>query len=461
MILIKQSKTNTYLFESMPIPNAVAKLSIPMVISSLVTVIYNLADTYFVGMLNNPIQNAAVTLVYPVMLAFNTVNNLFGVGTSSMMSRKLGAGEYDKVKTSSSFGFWGAIMCSTFLALICTVFKNPLLHLLGADTETITATSNYMFWTVNCGAVPAILNVVMAYMVRSEGAALHASIGTMSGCILNIILDPLFILPEFLNMGAAGAGLATFLSNCVACLYFFSLNIIKKNHTYVCFKISQLKYVTKDISLGILAVGIPASIQNFLNVTGTTILNNFTAFYGASAVAAMGISHKLFMIPSQIALGFSQGVMPLVSYNFASGNRNRMKNAITFAFKIMVPIMLTITLGYYAGSKQLIQLFIRNEEIISYGTIFLRRMCIGMIFLTTDFMVIGVFQSLGLGKNALIFAILRKIILEIPLLFILNHFQPLYGLASAQSITEMVLATVAVIMLLKIFKQNQNVSRET
>ena len=445
----------------MPIPSAVAKLSIPMVISSLVTVIYNLADTYFVGMLNNPIQNAAVTLVYPVMLAFNTVNNLFGVGTSSMMSRKLGAGEHEKVRTASSFGFWGAIICSSLLALICTLFKTPLLHLLGANKDTIKATSDYMFWTVNCGAVPAILNVVVGCMVRSEGAAFHASIGTMSGCILNIILDPIFILPGFLNMGAAGAGLATFISNCIACLYFFILNYIKRNHTYVCFKFTKLKQLTKDVSFGILAVGIPASIQNFLNVTGTTILNNFTASYGASAVAAMGISHKLFMIPSQIALGFSQGVMPLVSYNYASGNRSRMKESIIFAFKIMVPIMLTVTFGYYIGSEQLIRLFIENLEIVSYGTVFLRRMCIGMIFLTTDFMVIGVFQALGLGKNALIFAILRKIVLEIPLLFILNHISPLYGLASAQSIAEIVLASIAIIMLLKIFKQSKDVSRET
>lgn len=449
----------TDLFERVPIPTAVAKLSIPMVISSLVTVVYNLADTFFVGMLNNPIQNAAVTLIYPVMLAFNAVNNLFGVGTSSMMSRKLGAGEHEKVKISSAFGFWGAILCSSMLSLLCTIFKTPLLSLLGSDPTTIKAASDYMFWTVNCGAIPAILNVVMAYMVRSEGAALHASIGTMSGCILNIILDPIFILPQFLNMGAAGAGLATFISNCFACTYFFFLYRIKKGKTFLCFNILKLKHLTKEIVTGILGVGIPASIQNLLNVTGSTILNNFTASYGASAVAAMGISHKLFMIPSQVALGFSQGVMPLVSYNYASGNRKRMKNAITFAFKIMVPVMLLITFFYYIESEHLIRLFIDNKEIVSYGSVFLRRMSIGMVFLTTDFMVVGVFQALGLGKNALIFAILRKIVLEIPLLFILNHFIPLYGLASAQSIAEMILATIAIIMLLRIFKQN--VSRET
>ena len=209
-----ETNAKSYLFESMPIPKAIASLAIPTVISSLVTVVYNLADTYFVSMLNDPIQNAAVTLVYPVMLAFNAVNNLFGVGTSSMMSRKLGAGEHENVRISSAFGFWGAVICSALLAMFCTIFKPSLLGILGADADTIKATSDYMFWTVNCGAIPAILNVVMAYMVRSEGASMHASIGTMSGCILNIILDPIFILPQFLNMGAAGAGLATFLSNC-------------------------------------------------------------------------------------------------------------------------------------------------------------------------------------------------------------------------------------------------------
>jgi len=449
-----QENTRTYLFESMPIPKAVAQLSIPMVISSLVTVVYNLADTFFVGMLNDPVQNAAVTLVYPVMLAFNAVNNLFGVGTSSMMSRSLGSGDHEKVRISSAFGFYGAVFSGVLFALLCTLLKNPLLNLLGADASTVGATADYMFWTVNCGAVPAILNVVMAYMVRSEGAAAHASIGTMSGCILNIILDPFFILPQFLGMGAAGAGLATFISNCVACLYFFVMTVLKRNKTFVCLNPAKLKHINKDIVLGILGVGVPASIQNLLNVTGSTILNNFTAGYGAAAVAAMGVSHKLNMVPMQIALGFSQGIMPLVSYNYASGNRQRMKKGITFAMSVMVPVMLAVTLGYWFGAESLIKLFMDNGEIVAYGSRFLKGMCLGMVFLTTDFLVVGVFQALGMGKMALLFAILRKVVLEIPLLFLLNWLFPLYGLAYAQCCAEMVLATVAVIMLLRIFKQS-------
>ena len=198
--------SKTQLFEEMPVPRAVVKLAVPTTISCLVMVLYNLADTYFVGMLNNPIQNAAVTLAAPVLLAFNAVNNLFGVGSSSMMSRALGKKDEETVYRSSAFGFYSALFSGILFALACTVFKGPLLALLGTDGENLADTAAYLFWTVSCGAAPAILNVVMGYLVRAEGSALHASIGTMSGCILNIILDPVFILPWGLNMGAAGAG---------------------------------------------------------------------------------------------------------------------------------------------------------------------------------------------------------------------------------------------------------------
>ena len=454
-----QENEKTFLFEAMPIPRAVAELSIPMVVASLVMVIYNLADTFFVGMLNDPVQNAAVTLVYPVMLAFNAVNNLFGIGTSSMMSRSLGRGDYEMVRSSSAFGFYGAVFSGLLFTLLCTLFRNPLLALLGADEITWEATAGYMLWTVNCGAIPAILNVAQGQMVRSEGASVHASIGTMSGCILNIILDPIFILPWGLNMGAAGAGLATFLSNCVACGYFFVLARVKKGKTFISLDIRRLKTMSKEVVTGILGVGVPAAIQNLLNVTGTTILNNFTAVYGASAVAAMGVAQKINMLPLQVCLGFSQGIMPLVSYNYASGDRKRMKNAIVFSMGLILPIMLAVTVGCWFGAPSLIQMFMDNADIIAYGSAFLRGLCLGMVFLCTDFMAVGVFSALGLGRHALVFAILRKVVLEIPLLFLLNALFPLYGLAYAQFVTEVVLAAAAIIMLMRIFRQGEKVQR--
>lgn len=442
------------LFEKMPIPRAIAKLAIPTILSSLVMVIYNLADTYFVGMLNDPIQNAAVTLAYPVLLAFNAVNNLFGVGTSSMMSRALGRKDYETVRRSSAFGFYCSLLCGLLFSFMCTVSKTPLLTLLGADKATWAATDSYMLWTVTCGAAPSILNVVMAYLVRSEGSSLHASIGTMSGCFLNMILDPIFILPWGFNMGAAGAGLATFLSNCFACGYFFVFLYVKRRTTFVCVDPRKIGF-ERAIVMGICAVGVPASIQNLLNVTGTTILNNFTSGYGADAVASMGIAQKINMVPFQIALGFSQGIMPLVSYTYASGNHRRMKDTILFAIRLMLPAMVAVSVGYYIGAGNLIRLFMDNETIVAYGTRFLRGFCLGQPLIYMDFLAVGVFQALGLGKNAFLFAIMRKIILEIPALFILNYFFPLYGLAYAQPLAELGLAIAAVVMLRGIFKRSQ------
>ena len=350
-------------------------------------------------MLNNPVENAAVTLVYPVTLAFNAVNNLFGVGVSSAMSRHLGRKAYDQVRVCSAFGFYGAMIRGLLFSALCILFRLPLLTLLGTDAQTLDATAGYLHWTVCCGALPAILNVVQSYMVRSEGSTLHASIGTMSGCLLNIVLDPIFILPWGLNMGAAGAGLATFLSNYVACLYFVVLARIKKGKTFVSMDLRLLPKLTAEQIRDILGVGIPTSIQNLLNVTGTTLLNNFTAPFGAAAIAAMGISQKLYMIPMQVSLGFSQGIMPLVSYNYASGNRQRMKQTILFALRIIVCSMLFLTVVYVLSAPAMIRAFMDSEEIIAYGSRFLRVMSLGFVFLCTDFLAVGVFQALGHGPQ--------------------------------------------------------------
>lgn len=428
------------------------QLAIPTVISSLVMVIYNLADTYFVGMLNDPIQNAAVTLAAPVLLAFNAINNLFGVGSSSMMSRALGSKDMDTVYKSSAFGFYCALFSGLLFSVLYTVFSAPLLVVLGANAETAQATGGYLLWTVSFGAAPAILNVVMAYLVRAEGASLHASIGTMSGCLLNILLDPIFVLPWGLNLGAAGAGCATFISNCVACLYFFVLLFVRRGRTYVCINPRQFR-PTMRIVRGVCGVGIPASIQNLLNVTGMTVLNNFAASFGSDAVAAMGIAQKINTVPFQVALGISQGIMPLISYNYASGNTRRMKKTFFFTARISLSFLFLVMIAYLVFAGDLVRMFMDNEQIVAYGTSFLRGMCLAMPFLCMDFLAVGVFQACGLGKEAFIFAVLRKIVLEIPALFILNWIFPLYGLAYAQLVAEIILAAAAIIVLARLFRR--------
>lgn len=207
----------------------------------------------------------------------------------------------------------------------------------------------------------------------------------------------------------------------------------------------------------ICAVGVPAAIQNLLNVTGMTVLNNFTAVYGSTAVAAMGITQKISMIPMYITMGISQGLMPLVGYNYASGNRERMKKAITFTAKLSIVFIVLMSIGYYAGAERLVGLFMKNAEVIAYGGRFLCGMCIGLVFLSIDFLAVGVFQACGMGTSSLVFAILRKIVLEIPALFILNRLWPLYGLAYAQTCAEFVLAIAAAVLLRKMFREGNTV----
>ena len=442
----------TYLFEEAPLGRAVMTLAIPTVISSLVTVLYNLADTYFVSMLNDSVQNSAVTLAAPVMLAFNAVNNLFGVGSSSLMSRSLGCRDYDTVAKSSAFGFYCSLICGLLFSLLCFTFRTPLLYLLGADADTFEATNQYMFWTVCLGAAPTILNVVMAYLVRSEGSAMHASIGTMTGCLLNIVLDPIFIMPWGLGMGAAGAGLATFISNCVACGYFFVLLAVKRGRTYVCINPGKLSFEGRIVR-SVCGVGIPAAIQNLLNVTGMTILNNFTSNYGANAIAAMGICQKLAQVPMYASMGFSQGVMPLVSYNYSSGNIKRMRGGVRIALIVCLAIMSVVTVLYVAFPAFFVRLFMHDEAVVGYGSRFLVGLSLAQPFMCVDFMAVAVFQAVGLGRNSLIFAIMRKIVLEIPAIIVLNMLFPLYGLAYAQLVAEVVLAVAAVVVLTRLFRR--------
>ena len=440
------------LFESYPIPKAVATLAIPTIAASIVMVIYNLADTFFVGLLNDPVSTSAVSLAAPVVLAFNAVTNLFGTGTSSMMSRALGVKDYQTVKKTSVFGIYSGILCGLLFSVCATFFKDGLLVLLGSDATNAIETSKYLFWTVTCGAIPSILNIIMGNVFRAEGTALHASIGIMSGCILNIILDPIFIMPWGLNMGASGAGCATFISNTVACLYFIVILIIKKDKTYVSVD-PRLCIPTKEIAANVFGVGIPASIQNLLNVVGSTILNNLAAGYGNEAVSAIGITHKIALVPLYFSMGGGQGIMPLVGYNYASGNKKRMRETIMFSIKVFILAMFGAGLLFYIFSGQLVNIFMKNETIVTYGSGFLKGFALAIPFLSFDFMAVAIFQVCGKGKLSLIFAIARKVVLEIPAMLILNKVFGMYGMAYGQLVAEFTLAIISIFVLQKLIKE--------
>ncbi len=442
----------TDLFERDSVPRAVVKLSVPMVISSLVALVYSLADTYFVGMLNDPVQTAAVTLAATVLLAFNAVNNLFGVGSSSMMSRALGHKDMKTVRQSSAFGFYGTLACGFLYSLVCGIGMEPLLRILGADATTAQATRDYLFWTVLLGAAPSMLNVVMAYLIRSEGATLHASVGTMSGCLLNIVLDPLFILPGGLNMGAAGAALATLISNCAATLYFFGYLFFKRRTTCVCISFRELT-LRREIVGGVCAVGVPAAIQNLLNVVSHMLFNNLAAPFGAQALAGMGSASTISRIPWYIANGISQGVTPLIGYTYAAGLNKRMKQALGFATLISEILLVVLAALGCLFSRQITGLFMDDAQTVAYGSSFLYGMVSSIPFLIADFMAVAVFQALGKGRLSLNMALLRKLVLEIPVMFLLNLLWPLYGLSLAQLCAEIGMSVIGAAMLLRLLRQ--------
>lgn len=442
----------TILFERESVPRAVFKLSVPMIISNLVALVYSLADTYFVGMLDDPVQTAAVTLAATVLLAFNAVTNLFGVGSSSMMSRALGHGDMKTVRQSSAFGFYGTLVCGILYSLCCALLMQPLLRLLGADATTAAATRSYLFWTVVLGAAPSMLNMVMAYLIRAEGATLHASIGAMSGCLLNILLDPLFILPGGLNMGAAGAALATLLSNCAATVYFLAYLFFNRRSTCVCISPRELT-LRREIVGGVCAVGVPAAIQNLLNVVSHTLFNNLAAPHGAQALAAMGIAGKISMVPWYVATGISQGVAPLIGYTYAAGMHKRMKQALRFSITVAEILLVLMAAFSCLFSRQITGLFMNDAQTVAYGSSFLYGMAASVPFLMLDFMGVAAFQALGKGKLSLNMALLRKLVLEIPVMFLLNFLWPLYGLSLAQLCAEVCMSAVSMALLLQLLRQ--------
>lgn len=449
---MSSKKSKLYLFEKESIPRAVAALSVPTVCASMVTVLYSLADTFFVGLLNDPVQTAAVSLAAPVLLAFNAINNLFGVGASSMMSRALGASDMKTLKQSSAFGFYGALFSSLLFSVLCLVGIHGLLGMLGAYGETVAPTGRYLLWTVIIGAPLAILNVVMAYLVRAEGATLNAAIGTMSGCLLNIVLDPVFIL--VFHMGAEGAALATMISNGVAVLYFLLYVVIKKDSTYVCLSIKEFT-VRKDISFGVFYVGVPACIQNLLNVVGQITANNLVAGFGTEAIAAMGIGLKVAMVPMYAAQGISQGVMPLVGFNYSARNVPRMRHAIVFTAKVTCLILFSVMLLLELWPGAIMHMFIDNARTVEIGSVLLRGLSLAVPFLSMDFLAVGVFQAVGKGNLALLMAILRKCVFEIPFMVLFNKIWPLYGLGFSQFGAEFLMSVIGTVLLMRFLKKEE------
>lgn len=421
------------IFENMPVKKAVIKLAVPTVIGQLVVLAYNLADTWFVGQTKDSVQVAAVTVSFSVFIMLNAIANLFGIGGGSLISRLLGHHEYERAGKVASFVLWGgAIFALTYSALVFA-FRSSILSVLGADTEVFPFARQYLFWTVVVGGVPTVLSLVLANIVRAEGKASTASIGTAVGGILNIILDPIFIFT--MNMKVEGAALATCISNAVSMVYFFAYLLRKRGTDMV--PITALPGKLDRRMIGeVFAIGIPSSMQTILSALSNSVMVRFVANYATSAVAGFGVAQHLETASMQVIQGISTGVLPLIAYSYAAGKQERMKQTVRFSGMLAFLIAVIFLASYEIFAPFIVKVFIPDSETIAFGAAFVRLRSVAVLFMAFTFILVAVFQGTGAAKEAFILSLMRKGVIDIPLMFLMDHVFPLYGLMLVQPIVE-------------------------
>lgn len=434
---------NTELFERMPISKAVITLVIPTIISQIITVVYNMADTFFIGQMNDPNQVAAATLVMPPFLMLTGIANIFGIGGSSLISRSLGAGDKEKAKKCASFSIWTSIAVALIYGILIYLLRPVIFPFLGADANTYGYCTDYVLWTLGIGSVPTVLNACLAHLVRAEGYSKEASLGVALGGILNIILDPILMFP--LKMGLIGAAVATMLSNVIATVYFVLLLHKNKEHTVIKFPIKN--YSCQDgIPKEILLVGFPSFVMIVMSIISNTVLNKLVVSYSNQAIAGMGIAKKIDMLAFAIANGMTQGVLPLIGYNYASKNRSRLHLAIKTSFIYSVSVAVVGAIFLFLCAVPVVRFFINDAETIAYGQHFLKIICTTTPAIAVTMMVISIFQATGQKTKPMILSLLRKGGLDVPFMFIMNSIAGANGIPWATPIADLLSMFLALVL---------------
>ena len=440
-------------FQGLSAPRAIAKFAVPTVLSQLVTLLYNLADTFFVGQTNDPSQVAALTLSFPLFMSLTMVGNLFGIGANSFISRSLGQGDRDQAARASTFAFYGALAGVTLIIAVLSVFMTPILTVIGAVTpEAFAATKDYLTWTVLYGGLPTVAALMAGHLIRSEGNTKQASIGMALGGFLNIGLDAIFV--STMGLGAKGAAIATFLSNIVAFLYL--LGVIRKNQNSVLVLDIRKLSIDPWIARQVILVGLPAAAIIILGSSANIVLTHFMSEYGDVSIAAFGIVQKIGTVAIQITVGLTQGIMPLLGYCYGSRNMDRFREISRLSFLILACYagLCLIVVEVFANS--LITIFIQEPATVEKGIRFLRIwfLCAPGMCFTNLFS--SIFQSMGNWVQSLLLSVIRQAALLFPLLIILNTLMGEIGLVCAQPGSDTVALIVGIVfyrMLIRKFKE--------
>ena len=435
---------NNDLFEKVPISKAYFKLSLPVVLSMVISLVYNMVDTFFVAQTQNTNLVAGVSLCAPIFTLMIALGDIFSIGGSSVISRLFGQKQDEEGKNVSDFCFYGAIVCGILVSLIMMIARKPILTILGTNQATLPYASQYYTYMA-LGATLIIVSLTPSNLMRTEGLATESMIGTITGSIINMILDPIFIL--YLNMGAGGAAIATIIGYFASDLVFIYLTLKKSKKLSISLKHT---HITKNEVISIFTIGIPASITNLMSSFAMAMTNNYLVTYGNDKVAAMGIVLKINMIVLLVMIGFAFGAQPLLGYNYGAHNTKRLKEIIKFDLfvEITFAVITSIILALFTAS--FIKIFMNDPSIIQAGTLMLRFLllsspCVGIILVFTT-----LFQSEGKALPALLLSIGRQGIVFAIFLLLSNIFG-YYGIISSQMIADIITAIIALI-LYKIYK---------
>lgn len=433
----------TEIFQNAPIPKAVITNVVPSIISMIMVLVYNLADTFFIGQTNNAYMVAAVTVATPAFLIFMAIGILFGVGGTSLISRLLGEGNRDRAKHVSSFCFWSGAGVGVIGMVLIWVFLNPLCKMIGASSDTLAYTREYL--SIIAVSIPfVIIGNAFSNIIRAEGKANIAMAGMIIGNLVNIILDPIMILA--FGWGVAGAAIATVLGNIVAAVFYIVYLASSKSMLSIRLKDYQ---AGSNIARGVLAIGIPASLNSMLMSCSNIVVNNLMKPHGDMAVAGLGVAMKVNMIAVMLLIGLGTGIQPLLGYCYGAKNKKRFRGVLQFSLILAVILSLVMSVICYVGAGPMVKAFLENPDAFSYGMDFARALIISGPVLGVLFVLINTLQAMGRAVPSLILSISRQGLIYLPVLFLFSRIFPdAKMLVVAQPVTDYGATVLAAVLYL-------------
>ena len=426
---------------------AVIKLGVPLIMGMMIMVLYNLVDTYFIGLMHDDYQLAAVNLAYPVMMISIAISNMVGTGAASLIARSFGAGNKEKANHTLTVGFSLTVLNSLIVTVIGIALLSQIVTGLGAKENTFYYTCQYTF-IILLGSIFTMGNYTFGQLLRAEGSARYSIIGMVLGTVVNIILDPIFIF--VLGMEIRGAAIATIIGNASGMvasimLYATGKSLLKP----------ELKYIlpTAEILKEIFWVGVPATLETLLTSVAYIVNNNLAVGYGELTVAAMGVAQKILSLGNYIYQGFAAGTQPLMGYNYGAKNYKRMMSILKSGVTVVSSVELCVMAIFGIFAPQLIGLFTQSPEVITTGAMVLRTIMFILPFVGAISMSRTSFQAMGQPQYAFGITLVRQLFLYVPLLLLLNHIFGFQGMIKAQPITEIIMMVVSVTLLSKVIKK--------